>query len=68
MRRAEATAPLVIRDKAKQTQDVADLSRDAAGANPGLDKIFDKEKEQKRLQIAQLGDVRCGQAVRHGAG
>ena len=34
--------------------DVADLSRDAAGADPGLDKIFDKEKEQRRMETAQL--------------
>ena len=37
-----------------QTQDVADLSRDVANANPGLDVIFDKEKEQNRLKAAQL--------------
>ncbi|WP_222938953.1 VENN motif pre-toxin domain-containing protein, partial [Pantoea agglomerans] len=33
---------------------VADLSRDVANANPGLDVIFDKEKEQNRLKAAQL--------------
>ncbi|WP_264272436.1 hypothetical protein [Duffyella gerundensis] len=32
---------------------MADLSRDAAGANPGLDKIFDREKEQRRMETAQ---------------
>ena len=51
---AVSDGTLIIRDKAKQTQDVADLSRDAAGANPGLDKIFDKEKEQRRMETAQL--------------
>ncbi|KAA5982663.1 hypothetical protein F3I49_18020 [Pantoea sp. M_4] len=45
---------MVIRDKAKQTQDVSALSRDAEGANPGLDKIFDKDKEQRRMETAQL--------------
>ncbi|NYB29781.1 hemagglutinin repeat-containing protein [Pantoea agglomerans] len=51
---AVSDGTVIIRDKAKQTQDVADLSRDAAGANPGLDKIFDKEKEQRRMETAQL--------------
>ncbi|MGC1017830.1 hemagglutinin repeat-containing protein [Pantoea agglomerans] len=45
---------IVIRDKEKQKQDVAGLSRDVANANPGLDVIFDKEKEQNRLKAAQL--------------
>ena len=51
---AVSDGTIVIRDKAKQTQDVSDLSRDAEGANPGLDKIFDKEKEQRRMETAQL--------------
>jgi filamentous hemagglutinin len=37
-----------------QTQDVADLSRDTANANGSIDAIFDKEKEQRRLDEAQL--------------
>ncbi|WP_223822599.1 VENN motif pre-toxin domain-containing protein [Candidatus Pantoea gossypiicola] len=45
---------VVIRDTSKQMHDVADLSRDVANANPGLDVIFDKEKEQNRLKAAQL--------------
>ena len=45
---------IVIRDPSKQKQDVADLSRDVANANPGLYVIFDKEKEQNRLKAAQL--------------
>ncbi|MGD8106436.1 VENN motif pre-toxin domain-containing protein [Pantoea sp. FN0302] len=45
---------LVIRDQAKQQQDVTALRRDTAGANPGLEKIFSKEKEQRRQQQAQL--------------
>ncbi|RRZ86220.1 hypothetical protein EGK14_21170 [Erwinia sp. 198] len=51
---AVSEGTIVIRDKEKQTQDVADLSRDVANANPGLDVIFDKEKEQNRLKAAQL--------------
>ena len=51
---AVSEGTIVIRDKEKQTQDVADLSRDVANANPGLDVIFDKEKEQNRLKVAQL--------------
>jgi filamentous hemagglutinin len=51
---AVSEGTIVIRDKEKQTQDVAGLSRDVANANPGLDVIFDKEKEQNRLKAAQL--------------
>ncbi|WP_234300319.1 hemagglutinin repeat-containing protein [Rahnella aceris] len=47
-----------IRDTENQQQDVADLSRDAEHANGSISPIFDKEKEQKRLEIAQaLGDA-----------
>ena len=51
---AVSEGTIVIRDTSKQTQDVADLSRDVENANPGLDVIFDKEKEQNRLKAAQL--------------
>ncbi|MGC1021119.1 hemagglutinin repeat-containing protein [Pantoea agglomerans] len=51
---AVSEGTIVIRDKEKQKQDVAGLSRDVANANPGLDVIFDKEKEQNRLKAAQL--------------
>ncbi|MBA8871516.1 filamentous hemagglutinin [Pantoea agglomerans] len=51
---AVSEGTIVIRDKEQQTQNVADLSRDVANANPGLDVIFDKEKEQNRLKAAQL--------------
>jgi len=51
---AVSEGTIVIRDTSKQKQDVADLSRDVANANPGLDVIFDKEKEQNRLKAAQL--------------
>ncbi|URQ62202.1 hemagglutinin repeat-containing protein [Pantoea alhagi] len=53
-RAAVSEGRLVIRDQAKQQQDVAALSRDAGNANPGLEKIFNKEKEQRRQQQAQL--------------
>ncbi|CAI1868258.1 Possible hemagglutinin (DUF638) [Serratia quinivorans] len=45
---------IIIRDQDKQTQDVNDLSRDVEHANQTLSPVFDKEKEQKRLQQAQL--------------
>jgi filamentous hemagglutinin len=45
---------VVVRDKEHQTQDVADLSRDTANANGSIDAIFDKEKEQRRMEEAQL--------------
>lgn len=44
----------IIRDKENQKQDVADLSRDAEHANGSISPIFDKEKEQQRLQEVQL--------------
>ncbi|MEW5292008.1 VENN motif pre-toxin domain-containing protein [Erwinia papayae] len=48
----------MVRDRASQQQDVAALSRDAAGANVSISPIFNKEKEQQRLQTAQLiGEV-----------
>ena len=51
---AVSEGTIVIRDPSKQKQNVADLSRDVANSNPGLDVIFDKEKEQNRLKAAQL--------------
>ena len=51
---AVAEGTLIIRDKANQQQNVAELSRDVENANPGLAQIFDKEKEQNRLKAAQL--------------
>ncbi|WP_447874671.1 hemagglutinin repeat-containing protein [Serratia fonticola] len=45
---------VVIRDQAKQQQDIADLSRDTDNANGSIGPIFDKEKEQNRLKEAQL--------------
>lgn len=43
-----------IRDPAKQQQDVTALSRDTEHANGSISPIFDKEKEQQRLQQVQL--------------
>ena len=51
---AVSEGTITVRDKDKQTQNVGDLSRDVENANPGLDKIFDKEREQNRLKEAQL--------------
>ncbi|WP_039054804.1 hemagglutinin repeat-containing protein [Enterobacter sp. Bisph1] len=49
---------IIIRDRERQQQDVASLSRDAEHANQTLSPIFDKEKEQNRLREAQLiGDI-----------
>ncbi|WP_051910699.1 hypothetical protein [Pectobacterium brasiliense] len=44
----------MLRDTAKQTQDIATLSRNVEHANNALSPIFNKEKEQKRLKQAQL--------------
>ena len=51
---AVSDGTIVIRDTSQQQQDVAALSRDVENANPGLEQIFDKEKEQNRLKEAQL--------------
>ncbi|MCT4701376.1 hemagglutinin repeat-containing protein [Enterobacteriaceae bacterium H20N1] len=51
---AVADGTVTIRDKDNQKQDVADLSRDTEHANDSISPIFDKEKEQKRLQEIQL--------------
>ena len=49
---------IIVRDKDNQTQDVNDLSRDVEHANQTLSPIFDKEKEQERLQEAQkIGEI-----------
>ncbi|MCU6368782.1 VENN motif pre-toxin domain-containing protein [Enterobacter quasiroggenkampii] len=45
---------MIIRDQANQKQDVSTLSRDTDHANGSIDPIFNKEKEQKRLQTAQM--------------
>ncbi|BEO28406.1 16S rRNA endonuclease CdiA [Serratia marcescens] len=55
---------LIVRDKDKQQQDVAQLNRDTEHANDGsISPIFNKEKEQKRLKQAQLIGEIGGQAM-----
>ncbi|WP_337029793.1 hemagglutinin repeat-containing protein [Pantoea agglomerans] len=58
---AVANGTVIIRDRVNQKQDVADLSRDTEHANDSISAIFDKEKEQKRLQAAQLAGEISGQ-------
>lgn len=45
---------ITVRDAENQQQDVAGLSRDTEHANDSISPIFDKEKEQQRLQAVQL--------------
>ncbi|EOI3569873.1 hemagglutinin repeat-containing protein [Cronobacter dublinensis] len=58
---AVSEGSLVIHDTAGQQQDVASLSRDVANANDTVSPIFNKEKEQKRLQVAQMTSDIAGQ-------
>ncbi|MGG4606765.1 VENN motif pre-toxin domain-containing protein [Providencia sp. Me31A] len=51
---AVSEGEIVIRDKANQKQNINDLSRDTNNAHEKLDTIFDKEKEQKRIEKTQL--------------
>ncbi|MGN2453188.1 VENN motif pre-toxin domain-containing protein, partial [Klebsiella electrica] len=46
---AVSEGAIIVRDKDKQQQDVASLSRDVEHASQTLSPIFDKEKEQQRL-------------------
>ncbi|MEL3254072.1 hemagglutinin repeat-containing protein, partial [Escherichia coli] len=52
---------LIIRDNESQKQDIAGLSRDPENANGSIAPIFDREKEQKRLQEAQVISQVSGQ-------
>lgn len=45
---------LQVRDPGQQKQDVSTLSHDVERANDSISPIFDKEKEQKRLQQVKL--------------
>ncbi len=55
---AVAEGSITVRDTAGQQQDVTTLSRDTANANDSISPIFDKEKEQKRLQeVGLIGDI-----------
>ncbi|MEM6162705.1 VENN motif pre-toxin domain-containing protein, partial [Erwinia sp. P6884] len=60
---AVAEGTIIIRDQASQEQDLAGLSRDTDHANGSIAPIFDKEKEQKRLQMAQMAGEIAGQMV-----
>ncbi|WP_205954124.1 hemagglutinin repeat-containing protein [Pantoea stewartii] len=53
-RSAVADGTIVVRNQADQKQDTATLSRDTAHANDSISPIFNKEKEQQRLQTAQM--------------
>ncbi|HEA8674767.1 TPA: VENN motif pre-toxin domain-containing protein, partial [Escherichia coli] len=52
---------IIIRNKESQKQDIAGLSRDPENANGSIAPIFDREKEQKRLQEAQVISQISGQ-------
>lgn len=55
---AVADGTITIRDKENQKQDIADLSRDPEHANDSISPIFDKEKEQNRLQeVGLISDI-----------
>lgn len=51
---AVADGTITIRDRDNQKQNLANLSRDPAHANDSISPIFDKEKEQRRLQTVGL--------------
>ncbi|EJE3041425.1 hemagglutinin repeat-containing protein [Salmonella enterica] len=59
---AISAGTITVRDPASQQQDVAGLSRDTENANGSVAPIFDKEKEQRRLQEARLISQITGQA------
>ncbi|HDD1254573.1 TPA: hemagglutinin repeat-containing protein, partial [Escherichia coli] len=51
---AVADGTITIRDRDNQKQNLANLSRDPEHANDSISPIFDKEKEQRRLQTVGL--------------
>ncbi|ENU1227273.1 hemagglutinin repeat-containing protein [Providencia rettgeri] len=51
---AVSEGEITIRDKDNQKQDINELSRDTDNAHEKLNTIFDKEKEQKRIEKTQL--------------
>ncbi|EFF8880555.1 contact-dependent inhibition effector tRNA nuclease [Escherichia coli] len=51
---AVAEGIITIRDRDNQKQNLANLSRDPEHANDSISPIFDKEKEQRRLQTVGL--------------
>ncbi|WP_276575742.1 hemagglutinin repeat-containing protein [Pantoea alhagi] len=58
---AVADGTVTIRNQQQQQQNLDDLSRDTEHANGSISPIFDKEKEQKRLQMAQMAGEIAGQ-------
>ncbi|MDF7680564.1 hemagglutinin repeat-containing protein [Enterobacteriaceae bacterium ESL0689] len=55
---AVSNGTLIIRDKDHQQQDIAGLSHDTEKANGSIRPIFDKEKEQDKIEQAQvIGDI-----------
>ncbi|WP_231942975.1 hemagglutinin repeat-containing protein [Kosakonia sacchari] len=51
---AVSEGSITVRDTANQHQDVSGLQRDVMKANDGISPIFNKEKEQNRLQAVQM--------------
>lgn len=51
---AVSEGTITVCDKANQRQDVDGLQRDVTQANDAISPIFNKEKEQTRLQIVQM--------------
>ncbi|MEX6158384.1 VENN motif pre-toxin domain-containing protein [Providencia manganoxydans] len=51
---AVSEGEIIVRDKDNQKQDIKELSRDTDNAHEKLNPIFDKEKEQKRIEKTQL--------------
>lgn len=61
---AVAEGTITIRDRDNQKQNLANLSRDPAHANDSISPIFDKEKEQRRLQtVGLISDSDIGSQV-----
>ncbi|MDR7344207.1 filamentous hemagglutinin [Pantoea alhagi] len=58
---AVADGTITLRNQQQQQQNLNDLSRDTEHANGSISPIFDKEKEQKRLQMAQMAGEIAGQ-------
>ncbi|EAT7400566.1 hemagglutinin, partial [Salmonella enterica] len=55
---AVADGTITVRNKDKQQQDMANLSRDTEHANDSISPIFDKEKEQNRLkEVGLISDI-----------
>ncbi|EPD6701356.1 hemagglutinin repeat-containing protein [Cronobacter dublinensis] len=51
---AVSEGTIIVRDKANQRQDIDGLQRDVTQANDAISPIFNKEKEQTRLQTVQM--------------